>query len=146
MPFHAANLVARALDADGRATLGARVLVLGVAFKPNVDDPRNSPAERVIELLLARGAELEYHDPHIPRYRVGGSPILAEPVELIGQALDDARLERADVVVILTAHAAVDYDRVLRLAGRVVDTTRATQGRDARHLIRLGAAWPAPAR
>ncbi|MCB0216677.1 MAG: nucleotide sugar dehydrogenase [Chloroflexi bacterium] len=146
MPFHAANLVSRALDADGRATLGARVLVLGVAFKPNVDDPRNSPAERVIELLLARGAELEYHDPHIPRYRVGGSPILAEPVELIGQALDDARLERADVVVILTAHAAVDYDRVLRLAGRVVDTTRATQGRDARHLIRLGAAWPAPAR
>ena len=146
MPFHAANLVSRALDADGRATLGARVLVLGVAFKPNVDDPRNSPAERVIELLLARGAELEYHDPHIPRFQVGGSPILSEPVELTGQALDDDRLVQADVVVILTAHASVDYDRVLRLARRVVDTTRATQGRDDRHLIRLGAAWPAPAK
>src|SRR5512136_3119951 len=65
MPYHVVNLVRRALNDAGRAVRGARVLVLGVAFKPDVDDSRNSPAERVIELLLEAGANVVYHDPYI---------------------------------------------------------------------------------
>ncbi len=143
MPFHAANLVDQALDWAGRSCKGARVLVLGVAFKPNVDDPRNSPAERVIELLLARGARVEYHDPHVPRFRVGGSPIHPEALQLRSRPLDEATVSEADAVVILTAHAALDYPAILRHARLVVDTTRATQGQEAEHLFRLGRQRPA---
>jgi UDP-N-acetyl-D-glucosamine dehydrogenase len=72
MPYHVVDLVGQGLSRRSRPLLGARILVLGVAFKPDIDDARNSPAERVIELLLARGAEVNYHDPYVPTYTVGG--------------------------------------------------------------------------
>jgi UDP-N-acetyl-D-glucosamine dehydrogenase len=142
MPYHAVNLLARALDASGRPLAGARVLILGVAFKPNVDDPRNSPAERVMALLLSRGAILDYHDPHVPRFQVGGEPVLPRAVQLESRPLDDAALREADAVLILTAHAAVDHARVCRDARLIVDTTRATRNMQQTNLIRLGAPWP----
>ncbi len=78
MPHHAVDLVAEALSQDGRPLKGARVLVLGVAFKPDVDDPRNSPAERVIELLLARGAEAATTTPTSPLHRRRGRLLPAQ--------------------------------------------------------------------
>lgn len=138
MPHHVANLVVRQLNARGRAANGARVLILGVAFKPDVDDPRHSPAERVIELLLEHGAEVRYHDPHIPEFHVGASPFHRAGEVLRSVPLTPDELAAADIAVILAAHRAVDYAQVLAHARAVVDTTRATLGVTAPNLTRLG--------
>jgi len=138
MPHHVVNLMTWSLNARGHPVRGARVLVLGVAFKPDVDDSRHSPAERVIELLLELGAEVRYHDPHVPEFRVGASRFHRSAEVLHSTPLADAEMEAADVVIVLAAHRAVDYDRVLAKARLVLDTTRATMGRRADNLIRLG--------
>lgn len=120
------------------------MLVLGVAFKREVDDARNSPAERIMELLLARGAEVAYHDPYVPRFRVGGNVFWREEREMTSVPLEEGQLRWADVVVIVTGHRVVDYERVLRTARLVVDTCNATVGiphRSAR-IVRLGAPMP----
>ncbi len=140
MPFHVIDLVERALDMVRTTLRDARVLVLGVAFKRDVDDPRNSPAERVIELLLARGAMVEYHDPYVPRFQVGGDVFCRQPRTLLSQPLSEALVRAADCVVIVTGHRAVDYSFVVRHARAVVDCCNATGNvtGDKRHVIRLG--------
>jgi UDP-N-acetyl-D-glucosamine dehydrogenase len=95
------------------------VLVLGVAYKNDIDDMRESPALDVIRLLEVQGAHVEYHDPHVPRFREDG-------IEVVGVPLTDETLVAADVVVIVTNHKAVDYQRVVNLASLVVDTRHAT--------------------
>ena len=136
MPRHVVDLVAEALNDRGRAVKGSRVGVIGVAFKPNVRDPRNSPAAAVISGLVARGAEVAYHDPHVPAFDdADGRTHRSLP-------LDDL-LGGSDVVVVVTAHAAVDWERVYRDADLVVDTTNSSRGRSvrARQVLRLGAGW-----
>lgn len=145
MPRHVVGLTVRALGEAGTGMAGARVLVLGVAFKPDVDDARNSPAARVMALLAARGAELAYHDPHIPRFEVRGDPFHPEPISLESVPLDDAALRSADAVLVVTGHRGVDYARVCAEARLVVDATQATRGLPGR-VVRLGEAWPDPAR
>ncbi len=142
MPYHAVDLVSQALSRQGKALPGANVLVLGVAFKPNVDDPRNSPAERVIELLKARGAGVRYHDPHVPRFHVGGDVFYRPHVTLDSVPLSDDELAAADCVLIVTAHRAVDYERVVERARLVVDCCNATRGNARPHVVRLGAPFP----
>ncbi len=143
MPYHAVDLVAEALSQDGLPLKGARVLVLGVAFKPDVDDPRNSPAERVIELLLARGAEVRYHDPYIPHFTVGGDVFYRPNCTLDSVPLTDEELASADCVVIVTGHRSVDYARVVQKARRVVDCCNATRGTPPdRRVVRLGTPFP----
>jgi UDP-N-acetyl-D-glucosamine dehydrogenase len=105
MPYEVVERVVRALNDRGVAAKGARVLVLGVAYKKNVDDIRESPALKVIELLNERGAVVTYYDPHVPRFvseRHGELP--AEPLD----ELTDAALRDADAALILTDHDAVD--------------------------------------
>lgn len=140
MPYHVVDLVTQALGWRGKALEGARVLVLGVAFKPDVDDARNSPAERVIELLLRRGAQVSYSDPHVPRYRVGRSVFWPEERWLENVELTDGALAASDCVIIVANHRTVDYGRVLQQASIVVDTRNATQGLEGRaHVVRIGA-------
>lgn len=141
MPYHAVDLVAEALSQKGKPLKGAQVLVLGVAFKPDVDDSRNSPAERVIELLLSRGARVRYHDPYIPRFRVGGDVFYRANAVLESVPLTDEALADADCVVILTGHRNLDYGRVVRQARVVVDCCNATGGTvpGAAYIVRLGA-------
>lgn len=145
MPYHAVDLVAQALSRQGRPLQGAQVLVLGVAFKPDVDDSRNSPAERVIELLLAHGARVWYHDPYVPRFRVGGDVFYRPAVTLESVPLSDEQLYAADCTVVVTGHRCLDYKRVLRSARLVVDCCNATGGlaRQSGCLVRLGAPFPA---
>lgn len=147
MPFHVVHKVEEALDRfAGRGLRGSRVLVLGVAFKREVDDARNSPAERIIELLLGRGAEVAYHDPYIPRFRVGGDVFRREAREFASVPLEEGWLRWADVVVIVTGHRAVDYGKVVREARLVVDTCNATMGlpHASAVVVRLGAPMPEP--
>jgi len=141
MPYHVVQLVAEALSQEGLPLKDAQVLVLGVAFKPDVDDPRNSPAKRVIELLLRRGAVVTYHDPYVPRFSVGDDVFHRESVELASVALSDQVLAEADCVVIVTGHRCVDYERAVDQAARVVDTCNATAGvgGSVDRVLRLGA-------
>jgi len=144
MPHHVVNLVARALDGAGHTVCGARVLVLGVAFKPDVDDARNSPAERIIEILIERGADVAYHDPHVPELRVGASAFHRTPETLASVPLTDEALAAADVVLVVVRHAAIDHARVGRSARLVVDTANALGAGAGPHVVRLGApAWAA---
>ncbi|MFC1464657.1 MAG: nucleotide sugar dehydrogenase [Candidatus Brachytrichaceae bacterium NZ_4S206] len=140
MPFHVVDLIEQALDRLHIALRDATVMVLGVAFKRDVDDPRNSPAERVIELLLRRGAKVMYHDPYVPRFHVGGNVFYHEPVALLSQPLSESNLRKAHCAVIVTGHRVVDYGFVVRTAPSVVDCCNATLAVDGdkRHVVRLG--------
>jgi UDP-N-acetyl-D-glucosamine dehydrogenase len=141
MTYHVVDLASRALSLHGKPLSGARVLVLGVAFKRDIDDARNSPAERVIELLLSRGAQVAYHDPYVPSFRVGGNVFHREPVTLESVELTEEELAAADCVVIITDHRSVDYERVVRHAKLVVDTRNTTAGVSGygEKIVRLGA-------
>lgn len=121
MPEYTVARVAHALNRDGKAVKGARVLVLGVAYKPGVSDYRESPSLDVMHLLAEEGAKVEYHDAFVPRAEAAGRSWRS-------RALTDAALKRADLVAILTAHPGVDYARVCRLARRVFDARNAAAG------------------
>ncbi|MGH2344893.1 MAG: nucleotide sugar dehydrogenase, partial [Chloroflexota bacterium] len=143
MPFHTVDLVSRALDATSQSTRDARVLVLGVAFKRNVDDARNSPARRVIELLRAKGAEVAYHDPHVPVFDVAGTLFgRRSEIVLASQLLTVETLRAASAVVIITPHRAIDLDLVAREAPLLIDTTGATRHAGRPDIWRLGAPSP----
>ncbi len=140
MPYHVVELVMQGLSQRGRGIKDSKVLVLGVAFKRDIDDPRNSPAERVIELLLQRGARVQYHDKYVPQYGIGPDVFRREKLMLTSIPLDDAVLRDCDSVVIVTGHRNVDYQHVVDLASGVVDCCNATIGLkegDGR-IIRLG--------
>lgn len=140
MPYHTVQKVIQGLNQRGQSIKEASVLVLGVAFKPNVDDARNSPAERVIELLLKEGAKISYHDPHVPHFHVGGDVFLRDGAHFESVPITPEVLTQADCVVIVTGHADVDYGQVVEHAQLVIDAVNATQqvryGRDK--IIRLG--------
>lgn len=138
MPYHVVDLIVRGLSKQGRALDGASVLVLGVAFKRDIDDARNSPAERVIELLMARGASLAYHDPHVPQFRVGGNVFHRRRETLESVPLGDATLAEADCVVIVTGHTSIDYRRVAAQAQLVADTCNAVPRDATANVVRLG--------
>ena len=140
MPRHVVDLVAEALNDRGKALKGARVGVLGVAFKPNVRDARNSPAADVIAGIAGRGAEVRFHDPHVPTFKD------AQSVVRENTGLGDL-LGWADIIVIVTAHAAIDWPRTFDQAPLIVDTVDASRGRSTRprQVLRLGAGWSAQA-
>jgi UDP-N-acetyl-D-glucosamine dehydrogenase len=140
MPRHVVDLVAEALNEHGKPLKGARVGVLGVAFKRDVRDARNSPAAAVLAGLAARGANVSYHDPHVPTY-VDGAGVERTSTEL------DAVLAGSDVVVVLAAHRAIDWPRVYADARLVVDTVDSSRGHTTapRQVLRLGAGWSARA-
>jgi UDP-N-acetyl-D-glucosamine dehydrogenase len=143
MPYHVVDLVGQALSGEGRPVAGARVLILGVAFKRDIDDARNSPAERIIELLLKRGADVIYSDPYVPRYRVGGNVFYPEERWLESVDLTDGVLASTDCVVVVAGHQAIDYGRVLRRASVVVDAVNSTHGlTGSARVVRVGAPLP----
>jgi len=119
MPALVAEKIARALNEDRKAVNGSRVLVLGVAYKKNIDDMRESPALDVMRLLEEEGAAVSYHDPYVPSFTEDGR-------KRASIELTDAALKESDVVVIVTDHDSVDYQRVLNAAHVVVDTRNVT--------------------
>jgi len=115
MPDFVVEKIARGLNDDRKSVKGSRVLVLGIAYKRDIDDMRESPALDVMRLLEARGAEVVYHDPHVPSFREEGH-------EAFSVALTAAELKKADAVVVITDHTAMDYQLVADNAGLVIDT------------------------
>jgi UDP-N-acetyl-D-glucosamine dehydrogenase len=136
MPRHVVDLVAEALNDRSRALRGARVGILGVAFKPNVQDARNSPAAEVMAGLAERGAEVRFHDPHIATFRDS----TGHGHEGIGR---DELLDWAEVVVVITPHAAIDMEHVYQRASLIVDTVGSSRQQSTRdrQVLRLGAGW-----
>ncbi len=119
MPEYCVDRAARILNGMKKAVCGTKVLVLGVAYKQDIDDFRESPAISVIEELLKRGAEVEYYDPWVPKFR--RSALSMQSIT----ALTEEDVSRADLVMITTAHSNVDYELVSRSAHMIFDTKNA---------------------
>jgi UDP-N-acetyl-D-glucosamine dehydrogenase len=117
MPYFCRSLVSQALNhARQRSLSGSRILVLGVAYKPDISDMRESPAVKLIGLLESAGSDVSYHDPHVPEFEENGVAMRSVPLEPGAY----------DCVVIVTDHGAVDYDRLVEEAQLVVDLRNAT--------------------
>jgi len=115
--------VAHALNAINKAVKGSRILILGLAYKPNVDDERESPSYALMRLLSERGAEVEYHDPHVPVIKP-----TREHSRFAGKksvAWDRTTIEKFDLVLIATNHACVNYEELADWARCIVDTCNA---------------------
>lgn len=125
MPNHVAQLVADGLNDDRKAMNGARVLLLGVAYKKDIDDVRESPALSLIDLLRAKGADVRYHDPFVAEVRFDDAHTIGHGEPLDSIPLTDEELSSADCVVIVTDHSNIDYARVTRLSKLIVDTRNA---------------------
>jgi UDP-N-acetyl-D-glucosamine dehydrogenase len=141
MPEHVVQLVADGLNDESKAMKGSSILLLGVAYKKDVDDVRESPALSIIDRLRAKGANVSYHDPFVAEMRFGDAHTEANGEPLDSVELSDERLRTADCVIIVTDHTDVDYRRVCSLAALIVDTRNALNGelrRDSKaRIIRL---------
>ncbi len=121
MPVYVLSRLIDALNQRGQALMGSKVLVLGVAYKPNIDDLRESPAAEIIELLWAGGAEVSYHDPHVPEF-----PRMRNyEIDLASIPLTKETIAAHDCVLIVTDHDNVDYDLVGEHAAFVIDSRNA---------------------
>jgi UDP-N-acetyl-D-glucosamine dehydrogenase len=130
MPYHVLNSVSGALNSHKKAVNGARVLVLGVAYKKDIDDLRESPSLTIIELLQKDGAEVSYHDPYFPFIGKG------RKYDLQMKCAELKNLGQYDCVVIVTDHSDYDYGRIVQEAQLVVDTRNATHGISSPKVVR----------
>jgi UDP-N-acetyl-D-glucosamine dehydrogenase len=130
MPYHVARRVGEALNDRRRSVRGARVLLLGVAYKANIDDVRESPSLDLIQILKDSGAKVEYSDPHVPSITLAGRKYRSKPLRA-------STLKAADCVVIATAHKAFDYDLIVRHARTIVDSRNALKGRRRNGIYQL---------
>ena len=141
MPEHVVQLVSDGLNDDRKPLKGSSVLVLGVAYKKDVDDVRESPALSIVDRLRAKGANVSYHDPFVSEIRFDDAHTQGNGEPLSSISLSDDELKAADCVIIVTDHSNVDYQRVCRLAPLIVDTRNALNGdvrRDSKaRIIRL---------
>jgi UDP-N-acetyl-D-glucosamine dehydrogenase len=121
MPHFVIERLAAAMNERGRAVKGARVLVMGLAYKPDIDDTRESPSFELIDLLGRLGAAVDYSDPHVPRT----VPVRKHDLGMASVSLTPESIARYDVVLISTNHAAFDYAMVARHAKLIIDTRNA---------------------
>ena len=139
MPHFVADKVTEALNTRRKSVNGAAVLIMGVAYKRDIDDIRESPALDVMGVLRGRGAQVAYTDPYVPHL---SARTWAGDADLVSVQITPEALAGFDCVVILTDHSAFDYDAVVNGADLVVDSRNAVKRR-APHVFRIGA--PAPA-
>jgi len=131
MPYHVVEQVMELLNKEGKALNGSKVMLLGMAYKRDIDDLRESPALKVARLLADRGSMLSYHDPYIPEINSAG-------LELRDVVLTPKLLAAQDLVIITTAHTNVDYKEVVDHAPLILDTRNATRGIESSKIARLG--------
>jgi UDP-N-acetyl-D-glucosamine dehydrogenase len=130
MPHYTVDKVAEALNRSRKPVNGSKVLVLGVAYKRDISDVRESPALDILQLLSKKGAQLSYCDPYVPEVREAGIVLKASP-------FTPAVLRKADCVVIVTDHSAFDYGMIAREAKVVVDTRNAMKGFNGKKVIKI---------
>ena len=125
MPKYVTSLVRDALNDNEKSVKGAKVLILGVAYKKDIDDMRESPALSVIDLLRSQGAKVVYHDAFVPEVTFDHAYTIGAGDPLYNQELTDDLIKSADCTVICTEHSGVDYKRVCELSKVIVDTRNA---------------------
>lgn len=130
MPEHVMRLVIDAVNEAGKSIRGAKVLLLGLAYKRDIDDLRESPALPLLDLLFRRGAEISYHDPYVPSYRYGGET-------LSSIALTPEVLAANDCVVLITDHSCYDKEMIVRYAPLIIDTRDSLRDYTADHIVTL---------
>ncbi len=130
MPYHVVNKITDALNHEEKCINGSKILILGVAYKGDIDDVRESPALDIINMLIQKGGDVSYIDPYIPTLKI-------EPYALSSQKLDKSILEAADCVAIITAHSNIDYSMVVTHAPLIVDTRNALKGFFGDHIVKL---------
>ena len=130
MPAYVVDRVAEALNDAGKPLRGSRILAIGVAYKPGVDDRRESPALAVIERLARKGADLTFHDPFVEEI-----PTAVGPMRSVD--LEDAAVGEQDCVLILTHHPGIDWRALASAAPLLFDTRGVTAGFDAPNVVRL---------
>jgi UDP-N-acetyl-D-glucosamine dehydrogenase len=128
MPHFVVDKVQNALNDAAKPVKGSRIHVMGVAYKRDIDDMRESPALDVMLLLQKRGATLSYSDPHVPVLKVDGLNLAAQP---------EIAAAEADCVVIITDHSAFDYPALANRSRLIVDTRNALRGMTGAHIVRL---------
>ncbi len=130
MPYYVVNRLMDALNTHRKSLGGSRVLVLGVAYKADIDDMRESPAIRIVELLRDKEADVVYHDPWVPTLKVGGAEVTS--VDLTAEVI-----AAADAVLVVTNHKNVDYGMVVENAQMILDTRNALSAFDDDKVVRL---------
>ncbi|MGD9590315.1 MAG: nucleotide sugar dehydrogenase [Pyrinomonadaceae bacterium] len=125
MPAYVVKLVSTALNDVKKAVNGSKILILGVAYKKDIDDMRESPALSIIDLLRSRGAELSYHDPFVSEVTFDHAYTIGEAEPLYNSELTDELVSSSDCVIICTEHSDIDYHRICELAPLIVDTRNA---------------------
>ncbi|WP_201740728.1 nucleotide sugar dehydrogenase [Listeria sp. SHR_NRA_18] len=134
MPEQVIHKVSQALNSDYKSMRGSKVLVLGMAYKPDIDDVRESPALEVYELLHKNGADVAYYDPHVSSFRnEEGTPVYSE---------EEARYGEYDAVVILTNHSVFHTEEIITNANLIVDTRNMFQGENSEKVFRIGSGLP----
>jgi UDP-N-acetyl-D-glucosamine dehydrogenase len=123
MPRYVIDRLSEFLNEIGKPIRGSKIAILGMAYKKDVDDPRESPSFELMDLLLKRGAVLSYNDPHIPRLRKMRNYDFSATTS---QELTPEYLSRQDCVLIATDHSAYDYDEIVRHSTLILDTRNAT--------------------
>jgi len=131
MPHHVVERAMELLNEEGKALRGSKVMLLGMAYKRDIDDLRESPALKIAQLLANRGAVLSYHDPYILEIDEAGLTLRNLP-------LTPETLAAQDLVIITTAHTNVDYQMVVDHAPLILDTRNATKGIESSNIVRLG--------
>ncbi|HMJ24604.1 MAG TPA: nucleotide sugar dehydrogenase [Pyrinomonadaceae bacterium] len=141
MPEHVVQLVADGLNDDRKAMKGSRILLLGVAYKRDIDDVRESPALSIIDRLRSKGCDVRYHDPFVREVKFDDAHTDSGGEPMSSVELSDQEIQSSDCVLIVTNHSQIDYHRIIELASLIVDTRNALNGdlrRDSRaRIIRL---------
>lgn len=130
MPYYVVEKISEALNSQGKCIKGSIVLILGVAYKKDIDDVRESPALRIIELLREREAKVCYHDPHVPQVNIDGETYKSSP-------LTAQTLKGSDLAVVVTDHSVIDYAQVVEQASLIVDTRNALADFKSKKILRI---------
>ena len=130
MPLHVVTIVIDALNTEAKSVRGSKVLILGVTYKRDVDDTRESPAIDIIELLHAKGADVSFSDPFVNEMNCDGARLQAKP-------LTPELLESVDCAVIIADHTQFDFRMIAEHSPLVVDTRNALKGFNGSHIHRL---------
>ena len=131
MPEHVVRLVADALNENRKSVKGSRILVVGVAYKRDIDDVRESPALDIIRLLIARGASVDYSDPYVPEVSDGFEAPM-KSTDGVPEICADY-----DCVVVCTDHTNYDWPAIIDASPLLIDTRNVSAGRDDAHIVRL---------
>ena len=129
MPLFVVEKIQAALNDRAKPVKGSRIHIVGVAYKRNVNDTRESPALDIIALLELRGARISYSDPHVPQLKWDGGSLASQPLE--------EAASKADCVVIVTDHSRVDYALLVKAAPLIIDTRNVLKGFSSDKIVRL---------